>query len=245
MFSTEVKQRAMVECGRRCCLCHKFCGVRIECHHLVQPRNGGDDTLDNCIPLCFDCHAEAGHYNDAHPKGFKFTAQELRQHRDRWYAKVRAGISESASENSRILDRKLFLRLLSLLGGSREMAHFRKHDYGTIYPAAIDERVREFLRETELPESEFFDVEVEGAISDLRAAADTYNESCLSIVSRHDRQVDYLGVPREWRESGAALADKFQNAVKLLNHNANCVWNAYCQFIKIGRQRLNVELHDE
>jgi hypothetical protein len=245
MFPTDVKQRAMVECGRRCCLCHKFCGVRLECHHLVQPRDGGQDTFDNCIPLCFDCHAEVGHYTSDHPKGTKFTPQELRQHRDRWFAKVRAGIPESAPENFKDLDRKLFLHLLSLLGSSREMTHFHKHDYGTIFPAAIDERVREFLKEIELPETEFFDLEMEGALSDLRAAADTYNESCLSIVCRHDRQMDYCGVPREWREGSAASAEKFQDAVKLLNQHASSMWNAYCQFIKIGRQRLNVELHDE
>jgi len=30
-----------------------------------------------------------------------------------------------------------------------------------------------------------------------------------------------------------------------IKQHASSVWNAYGQFIKIGRQRLNVELHDE
>src|SRR5262245_8387055 len=98
----------MVACGRRCCLCHKFCGVRIECHHIAQPKDGGQDTFENCIPLCFDCHAEVGHYNEAHPKGTKFTPKELREHRDRWFKKVESGISEDAPEQHRELDKNLF-----------------------------------------------------------------------------------------------------------------------------------------
>jgi len=69
-------------CHRRCCICHRFCGVRMEIHHIEQ---GGSDETDNLIPLCFDCHAEAGHYNVKHPKGRKYQAGELREHRDQWF----------------------------------------------------------------------------------------------------------------------------------------------------------------
>lgn len=34
--------------------------------------------------MCFDCHAEVGHYNDKHPRGNKFSANELQGHRDQW-----------------------------------------------------------------------------------------------------------------------------------------------------------------
>jgi hypothetical protein len=49
---------------------------------------GGESTFDNCIPLCFNCHAEAGHYNNNHPKGTKYSSAELRRHRDSWYQTV-------------------------------------------------------------------------------------------------------------------------------------------------------------
>lgn len=48
----------------------------------------GDDTFENCIPLCFDCHAEVEHYNEQHPRGRKFCESELRKHRDTWFSKV-------------------------------------------------------------------------------------------------------------------------------------------------------------
>lgn len=85
MWPTAIKAEALVACGRRCCICHEFCGTNIECHHIVPESAGGRATLENCIPLCFDCHAEAGHYNVRHPKGTKYSATELRGHRDTWF----------------------------------------------------------------------------------------------------------------------------------------------------------------
>lgn len=85
MWPKSVKDSALVACGRRCCICHRFCGLKMELHHIVYESRGGKSDLDNCIPLCFDCHAEVGYYNPGHPKGTKYSAKELRMHRDNWY----------------------------------------------------------------------------------------------------------------------------------------------------------------
>ena len=45
---------------------------------------GGSDTIDNAIPVCFECHAEIHSYNDKHPRGRKFLADELRAHKEQW-----------------------------------------------------------------------------------------------------------------------------------------------------------------
>lgn len=71
-----------------CCICHRFCGLKMELHHVDQVSAGGADTFANCIPLCLDCHADMRSYDSAHPKGTKYTPGELRAHRDRWYARV-------------------------------------------------------------------------------------------------------------------------------------------------------------
>ena len=89
-FQHDVMDEALVACGRTCCICKKFCGVNIEGHHIVPKAKGGEDTFDNCIPLCFDCHANVGNYNIEHPKGRKYTPNELRKHRDNWYEHVKA-----------------------------------------------------------------------------------------------------------------------------------------------------------
>lgn len=48
--------------------------------------DGGDDSAENCIPLCLDCHADVESYNAHHPKGRKYTEKELKGHRDKCYA---------------------------------------------------------------------------------------------------------------------------------------------------------------
>jgi len=87
-FPKNVVDSSLVATGRCCCICHKFCGVRIETHHIQPVSKGGEDSLENCIPLCFDCHAEVEHYNDQHPRGRKFSENELLKHRDTWFSKV-------------------------------------------------------------------------------------------------------------------------------------------------------------
>lgn len=91
-FSQSVKERAYIASARRCCVCKKFAGRNIEVHHITQKADGGEDSFDNAIPLCFDCHAEAGHYNPRHPKGAKYMPSELRAHRDSWYKVVADGM---------------------------------------------------------------------------------------------------------------------------------------------------------
>ena len=87
-FSEGVKNKAMVSCGRRCCICHKFCGNNMEIHHIKAKSDGGEDTFENAIPLCFDCHAIVRQYDPKHPKGTRFTEAELKMHRDAWYQKM-------------------------------------------------------------------------------------------------------------------------------------------------------------
>jgi hypothetical protein len=58
--------------------------VKIETDHMVPAAEGGPDTIDNAIPVCFECHAEIHSYNDKHPRGRKFRPAELRGHKEQW-----------------------------------------------------------------------------------------------------------------------------------------------------------------
>jgi hypothetical protein len=53
-------------------------------HHIQPIEKGGTDSIENAIPLCFECHAEVQLYNDAHPRGRKFRPDELRDHKEQW-----------------------------------------------------------------------------------------------------------------------------------------------------------------
>lgn len=104
-FSPKVKEDALVACRRCCALCEKFCGLKIELHHIKPAAEGRDDTFENCIPLCLDHHVEVGQrYNTKHPKGTKYTEKELKRIRDDFYIKIQSKnsssiISEALSKN--------------------------------------------------------------------------------------------------------------------------------------------------
>lgn len=83
-FNQSEINKLLAQCHRRCCLCHKFCGVKMELHHAELESKGGSDDIENAVPLCFECHAEVALYNPDHPKGRKFTAEEVLEHKRQW-----------------------------------------------------------------------------------------------------------------------------------------------------------------
>lgn len=72
----------------------------MELHHIKAHADDGEDTFENAIPLCFDCHAIVRQYDPKHPKGIKFTVNELIMHRDSWYKKVEQSIIDNLNGGS-------------------------------------------------------------------------------------------------------------------------------------------------
>jgi hypothetical protein len=83
-FPEDVKIKCLLWSDRHCCLCGKQCGTGIEIAHIDA---NGPCTLENAIPLCFDCHAAIGHYNKEHPRGNKYRKEELIPRREQIYDK--------------------------------------------------------------------------------------------------------------------------------------------------------------
>lgn len=84
-FPLSVREKVLLKCHRICCLCHSYAGIKMELHHIRPRAQGGEDTEENCIPLCLLCHGEVGLYNPNHPKGLKYTENELKARRDELY----------------------------------------------------------------------------------------------------------------------------------------------------------------
>jgi len=75
----------LVDCKRSCAICHKFCGTKIELHHIKPTSEGGYDSYANWMPLCFDCHSEVRAYDEKHPNGRKYSESELKKHTTKCY----------------------------------------------------------------------------------------------------------------------------------------------------------------
>jgi hypothetical protein len=93
-FSTAVAEAALIQCRRHCCVCDRWCGAKMIIHHIEGHE---DNTDENALPVCFDCHAEIVSYNETHPLGRKFNASELRRVREITYAKYSPPANPSPS----------------------------------------------------------------------------------------------------------------------------------------------------
>lgn len=136
-FSPEVVRQLLEQCHRRCCVCHRFCGVKIEIDHIDGAAHKDSGAIDNAIALCFDCHAEVHHYNVSHPKDRRFHPAELKAHRDQWLRLCRerpemfvhAQPSPEAGTLERLLSELEFNRVLAgaaHVGAQFEMTQFRR-----------------------------------------------------------------------------------------------------------------------
>lgn len=85
-FNKKQAETLLALCKRCCCICHTFCGIHIELHHIVPKSEGGSDNIENAISLCLRCHSEV-HLDGKNPKGRKYSFDELRKHKTLWIEK--------------------------------------------------------------------------------------------------------------------------------------------------------------
>jgi len=95
-FREKDKIKCLLWSNRHCCLCGKQCGPDIEIAHIGKNTN---TNINNAIPLCYSCHAAIGRYNDAHPRGSKYSVKELKIRRDQIYEEQTQKITPKISFN--------------------------------------------------------------------------------------------------------------------------------------------------
>jgi HNH endonuclease len=236
-FSPDVKIRALVACGRCCCICHKFCGIKIECHHIVQEANGGPNTIENCIPLCFDCHADMLSYDDNHPKGTKYRPEELRFHRDSWFTKVCTARPADYTAEHLKLDQSLFKRILRLLPWNGSIGFINTNNFaGFSFECSSLRDLNDFDACNEDPGWEFIDPTLEV----VRATLAQHVSRFLGLIAVNTFPTHNSGrssVPQEWEDQ---QPERFANVVQDIHETAQQCVDSYRTLIREGRHRLAV-----
>lgn len=235
-FSGKVAETALVACGRHCCLCHKFCGVKIELHHVIPESEGGDDTLENCIPLCFDCHTEVMHYNEKHPRGRKFTMAELKQHRDSWYRKASLSGVVYSDPAHREMDRKLLIHVRELL---RDAIDYVRHRNYAGFSFNVDRHDPFFAiaSKAQEPEFEFMDADLEASKAQLMSAVQEFNKA-IALNTFPTNRSDRNAVPDEWEYE---QPQRFRKAVSEIHTPLEATLKAYDELIRLGRRKLAID----
>lgn len=234
-FNQTVSEKSLIACGRNCCICHKFCGTKIELHHIKQKAEGGEDSFENCLPLCFDCHADVMQYNPNHPKGKKYSISELKKHRDNWYLKVERSSGTIVTDVTYLdLDIKTFERLTQLLK-SDDLMIFIKHDSFTIgsFSDEVLHKILKFRYECELPEFEFIDADLESLRSELSFLFEELkNHICeFTFAAGLNRQ----SIPPEWEHT---QPERLHLAIDGFNNISWEITKKYEALIKLARRKL-------
>jgi hypothetical protein len=143
-FPRDQVNELLIACHRRCCVCHRFCGVKIETDHIVPKGENGPDSIDNAVPVCFECHAEIHSYNDKHPRGRKFRPEELRGHKEQWLdiCRTKPEIFVSATRD---YDVGPIQALIDELEFNLEVSHHASYDaLGCLF---LDEQFRRAIKD--------------------------------------------------------------------------------------------------
>src|SRR3990172_2578927 len=84
-FSEKDKIKCLLWSNRHCCLCGKASGTHIEIAHIEPKAKSKSWTIDNAMPVCYQCHGEIGRYDPSHPRGNVYKINELKARRDQIY----------------------------------------------------------------------------------------------------------------------------------------------------------------
>lgn len=256
-FPQDVATRALVACGRCCCICHNFCGTKIELHHIKQKAYGGEDTFENCIPLCLTCHADMGKGDPKHPKGKRYTEEELRGHRDRWYAKVEKSFIETETTVYPD-DIKLFHKICDIFDDHMQY-WLHEADLSGLQPSEIFKPLSHLLDDSGDPFFEFLNIELEKKKATLFSSIKEFiyfNAENTFPVSRlldknapriwlyRKKEMDYGFLRQNPKYQGSLdIAEKeFEQEGKKLNELASTVWKRYIDFVRLGRKILSNRL---
>jgi hypothetical protein len=185
----------------------------METDHLIPQAEDGPDDIGNCLPVCFECHAEIHSYNDQHPRGRKFRSEELRAHKEQWLEICRTR-PEVFTEPSRQADVGPLQALIDELEFNAEVS--KKSSGDTVGCHFQDEQ---FRRAIQLGAISIVREELKRAINDAYVSIGKANHDLASWASssnyaaRVNMQQDIM---RTVRDTSPKIATALKELIKFL-----------------------------
>lgn len=227
----------MVASGRHCCLCHKFCGIKIEIHHIKPRAEGGPDTLQNAIPLCFDCHADMRTYDAKHPKGTKYTEAELTRFRDNWFEKVKGSTGVQSGNEVAETDKLIYQKLLSSLPWEGSLSFISTNNFaGFSFSKDSLNDLYAYDHLCSNPNFEFLDSDLEGAKANLLNHIN-YFTSLIGQNTFPTNNSGYNHVPPEWETQNP---EHFDEVVNKIHNAATAICNSYRDLTRVATRKLGI-----
>ncbi len=235
-FPPAVKDHALVACGRHCCICHRFCGLKIEIHHIKPKASGGPDTFENASPLCFDCHADMRTYDAKHPKGTKYSESELKTFRDNWYEKVRNS-SGVVSSNTLDTDKEIYRKLLEILPWNGSLSFISENNFaGFSFRVDNLNQLTAFQYLCGNPAFEFIDADLESLKAELLNKINHF-QRLIGYNTFPTSNMGFNHVPPEWEVENPT---HFYSVVNEVHQSAQSIISTYHQLTRSGTRKLGV-----
>jgi hypothetical protein len=237
-FPQNVKDDALIACGRHCVLCHRHVTLKIECHHIVLEEKGGPNTLDNCIPLCFDCHADMRGYDFKHPKGNKYSEKELRTRRDNWYKRYADTGAAVASPEHLALDRQTFLRFRQRLPYGEVIRPLQERYNGAPMRNPWYNRLALLAEEPLDVADEYLDADLESLRAQLSDAIEEFVDTTVDWLFSRDRGEGFwLPDELKYRDNNEYIRQSSE-----IDRLSAALIEAYEGLVRQGRKKLGVDV---
>jgi hypothetical protein len=237
----------MVACRRQCCLCHRLKHTKMQCHHIAAHVDGGEDTFENCIPLCLECHGEVMAYNPAHPIGTKYSVSELKRRRDEWYQALKNPSVTVLGPVHVKIDRELVKRLRYRCPPQTIKTFFCDRDYDTPFEKFILDALYRLDDFGKRVESHFLDPALETLFAEFKVKVSEMGSSLAGVDLFKEREdaiwfpKKYFGDPYEY----ANYLEKRQTLVTQARAAARKLYESYVQLIHECRLKLQISSIDE
>lgn len=242
-FPQIIREEALIACKRHCVWCEESQGITVECHHIIPQAEGGDDSFDNCIPLCLNCHGivGGGSYNSKHPRGSKISLNELKRRRDMFYERVKR--NEIPVKNVPIYntpkspnkyDIELFEKIHVIFIDRNLEYYLTDFDLGNDFDNEIFKPLWDFAYMMNNPSSVFIDTELESLKQILAKAVAQFNTYKATNTISTSLGTQAL---KCWKNKSYSYED-CRKMNREFNDLASEVWNAYSQLIIACRRNL-------
>ena len=104
-FTEKIKNEVMQKAGYCCCVCQRS-SVSVQVHHIIPEAEGGDDSIENAVPLCPSCHSDYG--------GNPEKRTRIRQMRDWRYETVAKMYSSNIASPEQLSGIHKYLRFIDV-----------------------------------------------------------------------------------------------------------------------------------
>jgi hypothetical protein len=236
-FPAKVKEDALVASGRHCCICHRFCGIKMEVHHIRPKSKKGPDTLSNAIALCFDCHADMVSYDKDHPKGTKYTEAELTRHRDNWHARIKGDTGLATNQEIVETDKQVYLLLTKLLPWKGSIRFIRENNFaGHSFELERLDDLHAVYRQCDNPAFEFIEPVLEGLRLELLKHIVEFQKT-IGFETYPTHVSGRNSVPMEWE---LEQPKRFREVVEKLHTEADRICKIYDNLVRTATRKLGV-----